>query len=1449
MTTDPVQQAIDSFIARYRRGEKPTVEEYIAQYPEHADELRELLPTLALMEDVGGEDPSSHGSNLTDAPVQPNLQHVGEYQIVKEVGRGGMGIVYEARQESLGRRVALKVLPVRAMNDKVLLERFRLEAKAAAGLNHPNIVPVFGAGHAEGIYYYAMQFIEGQTLRDILKEIKTRHGSAILQKPVVPSTAEASHAEASHTEATHESSAFSWITESTDRETPLETQVPYFRNIARIIQQVADALGYAHKQGILHRDIKPANLILDAQGTVWVTDFGLAKAEGEDELTFTGDILGTLPFMAPERFRGWSDPRSDIYSLGITLYHMATLKPAFTGVDKANLLKKITSEEPVRPRKIVSHLPRDLETIILKAIDKEPEHRYQTADQLAADLKAFLADRPIHARRISLPERSWRWCRRNRTMTALSALAAGFFLVAGAALMIAHWSDRAEKEAQYWRHLSQARALSWSGRPGRVFSSIKLLKKSIDLLPKLGLDEDALSQRMLTLRNEVIATTSRVDLALTRKIQLVQSPEDLLYSTRLTRPKSFGDILSPGKLARSVKPPNFERKFRPTPDFTRYAEGGYGGQVVIRRMDNQQAILTLPTQGIPVQQLRFSRCARFLAVFHEGRKNTVLQVWTIENEDSKEPQKPCLTITEPMQESAFDFHPDGRHLAVALLDGTIRFYRLDDRAMIGAIKLADPLASRRLRFHPEGRHLAVCFKRQVHIIDIQRGETILKLQHPEKVSGIDWHPHGEQLAVSAEDTNIYVWDALKGELAAKLEGHESEAMNLAYNHEGDLLASRSWDNTVRLWDPQAGRLLLTDYSKMYQGPIFSRDDTQMAYRLENLEAVSWSVALGRTCRTLYGHTKIFKGPTWVRIHPAGRILASLSCDGIRFWDLAQSRPLAHIPMFRKEHDTVFFYEKGDRFLTGSSQGFYEWPMGFDEDKDGLSIQVGPPVRLAPERLPKSGRFWPDKTGRHLLFNRGGRIGRFNLDTGTETVQQDWHEKMDHIVSSPDGRWIGTSTWSGEWVKVWEAGTGRLAATLPPKDSAQLCFSPDSRLLAVTGPKSSCIYTLPDCRVHYRRERNNRGNLPGAMAFSADGAMLAFTDSPSSIILMDPKTTFVFAHLQAPAPYIITSLCFTPDGGTLAVATHKYVVQVWDLRSIRKQLRNLSIDWDLAPYPAEDTAAKQHISMTIDLGVLGQPRRAAPVSHKLPNKHDTATQGMENITPGQDRQKALEKLNQAILRDPDNPEHYHRRGHHHEDSGELDKAAADFTAMLEKGGNPMTALSDRARVHIHRNDIEKAMADYRSLAEIQQGTPEEGSVKNAMAWLYMAGPAEACQPRKALPLAKRAVQLLPEDSDANNTLGIIYYRLEDYRKAVEALNRSVDLQKKAGTAFDYFFLAMSLEKLGQKKKAFECFEKAVAWCNAHSLTPNVVKMLAVFRKEAEAVLELSRNGPSGEGDGH
>ena len=325
-------------------------------------------------------------------------------------------------------------------------------------LHHTHIVPVFGVGEHEGLHYYIMQFIRGQGLDTILREIvrfcaktdtsaspepsvdlrrSTTLACALLTGQFEPGgdedfeTAGLSRTESNTVIAPADMGAFAQAPEQSHQsELTRQSEPQYFRSVARIGIQVAEALEYAHQQGILHRDIKPSNLLLDAQGQVWVADFGLAKDQGSDELTMTGEIVGTLLYMAPERFHGKCDRRSDVYGLGLTLYEMVALRPPYEAADRHVLMQRVLNDRPAWLKSIAPTVPRDLETIIEKAIVRDPAQRYLTAAAVADDLQRFLEDRPSQARRTSRTERLVRWCRCNPGLaTLMSAVALLLLLV------------------------------------------------------------------------------------------------------------------------------------------------------------------------------------------------------------------------------------------------------------------------------------------------------------------------------------------------------------------------------------------------------------------------------------------------------------------------------------------------------------------------------------------------------------------------------------------------------------------------------------------------------------------------------------------------------------------------------------------------------------------------------------------------------------------------------------------------------------------------------------------------------------------------------------------------------------------------------------------------------------------------------------------------------------
>jgi serine/threonine protein kinase len=447
-------QLADEFADRVRRGLLPSIEEFAARHPALAGRIRALFPTLLLLEGMAGG-PSATADYRPAAPGGPEPgAEFGGYCVAREIGRGGMGVVYEAVHLALGRRVALKVLPVAGPNAGERLERFLREARTAAGLHHTNIVPVFDVGRVDGTAYYAMQFIDGTPLDAVLR--RPRPPASPAPAPLAgPPTASAAPADVTRTASPDPAAT---------RVRPPDTPAPGLpaappampeppeltpRFVADVGAQAADGLGYAHDRGVVHRDVKPSNLIRDAAGVVWITDFGLARRLDDASLTRTGQLLGTPRYMSPEQAEASARPidhRTDVYSLGATLYELLTRRPAFDGKTPQEVVGQILTREPVAPRRLDASIPRDLETVVMKAMAKRPADRYASAHELGADLRRFLAGEPVSARRISPVGRAWRWARRNPAVASL--LGAVLVVFAAGAGVSAYYARQAELRAK-----------------------------------------------------------------------------------------------------------------------------------------------------------------------------------------------------------------------------------------------------------------------------------------------------------------------------------------------------------------------------------------------------------------------------------------------------------------------------------------------------------------------------------------------------------------------------------------------------------------------------------------------------------------------------------------------------------------------------------------------------------------------------------------------------------------------------------------------------------------------------------------------------------------------------------------------------------------------------------------------------------------------------------------
>jgi serine/threonine protein kinase len=442
MVDSQVIAALETYLESLREGRQWSPSEFLAERADISPELQGCLSGLEFIEAAAAGLSGSPGHAATMQAEKELLpqSRLGDYHILREVGRGGMGIVYEALQISLGRRVALKVLPHSAAIDPKQRQRFQIEAQAAAQLQHPHIVPVFGVGCDSGIHYYAMQFIDGQSLSSIIRDLRSGDGKLPAWAEPPASGESNRNGPASPTPAGAGKQRADTVPDAdvtldlnpqngTPRSRPtldgnMRRDRDFCRTVARLGTEAADALEHAHGLGVLHRDIKPANLLIDRVGSVWITDFGLARFSGNSSLTGTGDIVGTLRYMSPEQAlarRGVVDQRTDVYSLGATLYELLTLRPPFDGRDHQELLRQISLDEPMPLRRLNPAVSRELETIVLKAMAKDPSGRYGTAQELSEDLKRFLNDDPIMGRRPGPVERAARWARRRWELVTTAA--------------------------------------------------------------------------------------------------------------------------------------------------------------------------------------------------------------------------------------------------------------------------------------------------------------------------------------------------------------------------------------------------------------------------------------------------------------------------------------------------------------------------------------------------------------------------------------------------------------------------------------------------------------------------------------------------------------------------------------------------------------------------------------------------------------------------------------------------------------------------------------------------------------------------------------------------------------------------------------------------------------------------------------------------------------------
>ncbi len=1157
-------QWLSEVSARLEHGEPIDLEGYDRQDAHTAARLRQLLPTLARLTDIG--DPATRadapGAAFEDVLNVPEGV-LGDFRLIREIGRGGMGIVFEAEQISLGRRVALKVLPVAGTMDHRQVQRFQLEAQAAALLQHSGIVPVYSVGWERGVPYYVMQYVDGCSLAEVIRMLRT-DGDAIGQTAPFTGPAESTYSGETRSTAEKLGTDMPASVLSTDFEVGPPSDHRSFqllegvsiatrdhvRMAAGLGLQAAEALAYAHEQGVVHRDIKPANLLVDMRGNLWVTDFGLARVQAHPNMTAVGTLLGTLRYMSPEQtgtHHAIVDHRTDVYSLGATLYELLTLRPAFSGRDGSALLRQIAELEPRRPRLWNPAIPEDLQTIVLTAMAKEVDRRYVSAAVMAEDLRRFLAGQPILARPVSRRERVIKWARRRPAEAILVGLLVAVVVgtlcfIVQSNVSLRHSNAKliaATKEAERHEFLARRRAYAYQIKQvneARAGGDIALAQWVLEGLraERLGFEWHYLrrvSHRDVSYLFGHQTEASALALAPAHKTLVSGDFEGFLcfwdlanwrLRQRVRGHRSYVQelVLSPDGhriLSRSTGAPN-------VPSDAKLWDIATGEEIATL------SGITGTLEGTP-------------AFSPDGRRAVIIErttdgpdwvgralFWDL---SAASPLKPVDVWPDC---GIVAYAPDGKRLAVKDRSGLVSLRDAAtgrERTILGRVP-----GIVLLTFAPDGRTIAAMHSYGVALWDTVSGRT-LEVPPIRGPNDFCFAPSGRRFALARsnhQDASVELGDLAVSPPALRSEPIHGQLLRVGFSPDGKRIAA--WGNGLvpTRWDvgrPGAGKRFPFDTPTTNQAR-FNADGSDLFFSCKTDDKIAcWHVDQApEPVLALRGHeTEVWS----LAFTLDGRTLASSGDDhSIKLWDV-RTGSLKTTLEGHSALVTAIAISPDGRTLASAS---FDETVRLWDLPDGRLRSV---LRGHSDRV-RALAFSPD--GRHLASGGSDRTVRlWDVGTSRSAGTLEYHQGFVRALAfAPGGKFL-MSSGEDRALVVWDfAGRRPLHALECPKHAIALAFSPDG-LSLVSGDEAGNLLVWDTPSWSRRDWHKGSGAAIRAVRFSPDGLTLATACDDAKIRLWEATTAQELLALEGHTVRV-NAVAFAPDGLTLASASHDGAVKLW-----------------------------------------------------------------------------------------------------------------------------------------------------------------------------------------------------------------------------------------------------------------------------------------------------------------